>query len=281
MGPEGTDITGSYLKEIRKVEVLSPEEERRLARRSKKGDKEARDELVRRNLKLVVSIAKQYQGHGLPLPDLIQEGNLGLMRAIERFEPERGYKLSTYATCWIRQTIIRALLKTGRTIRLPEHASRLSNKIKKIEQRWVEENGIEPTEQELAEQLEVSVERLREIRQVGLACSLDRPICDDEDEGVRLVELLDGGNFYLPEEAVQSMLLKQELEQALTALTPREKEIITLRYGLIGKESLTLRQVAKKLGFSREYIRRIQKEAEQKLRSNPRFRKAFKQLFHK
>jgi RNA polymerase primary sigma factor len=274
------DVVGSYLKEIGKVELLSREEERSLALRLRQGDKKAREELIRRNLKLVVPIAKQYQGYGLSLPDLIQEGNLGLMKAVEKFDPDRGCRFSTYATWWIRQAILYSLFKKGRMIHLSQEALELSSKLKKIENSWVEQHGRKPTEQELAEKLKISIKRLREIKKANQEVySLEKPIGEDEDES--LADLLgDDKNPEIPRQ-VQSMLIKEELNQALEILTPREKEVLILRYGLKGKEPLTLEKTGKLLNLSRESIRLIQKRAERKLRSYPSLKRVFEQFFNK
>jgi len=252
-----------YLQEIGRVSLLTEEEEQELARRLREGDAEAKERFIRANLRLVVSIARRYTGYGLPLLDLIQEGNVGLLRAVERFDPERGYKFSTYATWWIRQAIARALAEQGRTIRLPEHIIELIQKINEAEEKFLHDNGRRPTLEELAAMLELPLEKVRQAKEAAAyPVSLEAPV--GEREGT-LGDLLGVEGPSPPEEIAKELLLS-ELEESLKELPERERQILELRYGLKGKEPLTLEEIGKILGISRERVRQLEEQALERLR---------------
>jgi len=259
-----------YLQEIGRVPLLSEAEERELARRVRAGDKAAKGRFIKANLRLVVAIARHYASYGLPLLDLIQEGNVGLLRAVERFEPEKGYKFSTYATWWIRQAIVRALAEQGRTIRLPEHVIELIFKINEAEEGFLHEHGRRPTLEELAAKLNLPLEKVRQAKEAAAyPLSLEAPLSEREEE--TLGELL-GVEGLSPPEEIARELLASELEESLRELPEREREILELRYGLRGKEPLTLEEVGQLLGVSRERVRQLEAQALQRLR-DPRIRR--------
>ena len=253
-----------YLQEIGKVPLLSEEEEQRLARRVRAGDGEAKERFIAANLRLVVSIARHYTSYGLPLLDLIQEGNVGLLRAVERFKPEKGYKFSTYATWWIRQAIVRALAEQGRTIRLPEHVIELILKINEAEEEFLHDRGHRPTLEELAERLDLPREKVRQAKEAAAhPLSLEAPIGEREEE--TLGDLLGAEGLSPPEEIARELVLS-ELEESLQELPEREREILELRYGLRGRDALTLEEIGKLLGISRERVRQLEAQALQRLR---------------
>ncbi len=273
------DPVQTYLKEIGRVNLLTPEGEKDLARRVQAGDEEAKAELAAANLRLVVSIAKRYTGLGLPLLDLIQEGNVGLMRAIEKFDPERGFKFSTYATWWIRQAITRAITQTSRSIRLPESLIQRLRKIHQAESSWIDKHGEPPTDDDLAEELEIPVEQVREARQAPqFTTSLDKPL-DEEDEGDELRQLIGNGSLPAPLRTALKEMRREELRKALDVLTERERKVLSLRYGLEDDEPRTLEDTGQELGISRERVRQIQNEALEKMR-HPRVKERLEQFLH-
>jgi len=259
------DLVKLYLQEIGKVPLLTREEEVRLARRVQRGDERAREQLAVANLRLVVSIAKRHKGCGMPLLDLIQEGNIGLMKAIEKFDPSRGYKFSTYATWWIRQAITRAIADKARTIRIPTHMLELMRKIYKVEEEYVQNNGYPPTLQEIAQLLNMPLEEIERAKKITpYTRSFEEPIGDEEDS--TLGDFIGSKRATSPMHAALSELQVEELWQALSELSYRERRILELRFGLNGEQPLTLEQVGKEFDLSRERIRQIEKEALEKLR---------------
>jgi RNA polymerase primary sigma factor len=253
-----------YLQEIGKVPLLSEKEERELARRVRAGDVEAKERFIAANLRLVVSIARHYSSYGLPLLDLIQEGNMGLLRAVERFQPERGYKFSTYATWWIRQAIVRALAEQGRTIRLPEHVIELILKINEVEEGFLHDHGRRPRLEELAKALDLPPEKIRQAKEAAAyPLSLEAPV--GEREGETLGDLLGVEGLSPPEEIAEELAMN-ELEESLQELPERERQILELRYGLKGKKELTLEEIGRLLGISRERVRQLEAQALQRLR---------------
>ena len=259
----------TYFGEISRVPLLTREDEVRLAKRIEAGDKRAKEELAEANLRLVVSIAKKYRGCGLPFLDLIQEGNLGLMKAIEKFDYKKGYKFSTYATWWIRQAILRAITNRSRTIRVPTHINELIRKIYQVERSHLKEYGEAPTPEELAEELDTSVENIIKAKKTAQSMtSLDMPIGYDDDGSV-LGDFIADRTAESPERETFEHLLVQELEKALDErLTDREKRILELRYGLNDYQPRTLDEVGLEFGISRERVRQIQKEALAKLQDS-------------
>lgn len=254
----------SYFQEIGKVPLLTKEEELALARRLRAGDEEAKERFISANLRLVVSIARRYIGYGLPLLDLIQEGNVGLLRAVERFDPDKGYKFSTYATWWIRQAIIRALAEQGRTIRLPEHIIELIQKINEAEEEFLHDNDRRPTLEELAALLGLPLEKVRQAKEAAAyPVSLETPLGEREEE--TLGDLLGVEGPSPPEEIAKEFLLS-ELEESLKELPERERQILELRYGLKEKEARTLEEIGRILGISRERVRQLEEQALERLR---------------
>ena len=258
------DLVKIYLREIGKMPVLTIEKEIDLARRSQCGDIEARQALVRHNLRLVVSIAKKYLNRGMSFLDLIQEGNLGLMKAVDKFDPERGYKFSTYATWWVRQGITRSLSDKSRTIRIPVHMVELISKLKKARKKLSEKSGYTPSDEELASELKLDVSRVKEIIQImELPISLHSPV-NSEEEGDLEDFITD--EYASPEFAASSILLGININQALTCLTLREAAVIRLRFGLDCGQERTLEEVGKMLGVTRERVRQLEHRAIKKLR---------------
>ncbi|MFC2108245.1 RNA polymerase sigma factor RpoD/SigA [Candidatus Bipolaricaulota bacterium] len=259
----------TYFGEISRVPLLTREDEVRLSKRIEAGDQRAKEELAEANLRLVVSIAKKYRGCGLPFLDLIQEGNLGLMKAIEKFDYTKGYKFSTYATWWIRQAILRAITNRSRTIRVPTHINELIRKIYQVERNYLKENGELPTPEKLAAALETTVENIIKAKKTAQSMtSLDMPIGHDDDGSV-LGDFIEDGSVESPERETFEHLLIQELERALEErLTDREKRILELRYGLKDYQPKTLDEVGIVFGISRERVRQIQKEALSKLQDS-------------
>ena len=257
-----------YLREIGRVPLLTPKQEVNLAKRVKRGDRQAREHMIRANLRLVVKIARDYEHLGVPLLDLISEGNIGLMKAVERFNPKKGAKLSTYAAWWIKQSIRRALSNQSKTIRLPVHVTDQLFHLNKLSQKLTATLGREPTDEELAKKLHVTSRKIAQLRTFNARpTSLDAPVggADDED-GARFGELLQDPGALTPYELLRVKTMRQDIRQQLQFLTPREAEIITMRFGLDGTEQRTLDDVGRKFKVSRERIRQVQDVALTKLR---------------
>ena len=254
-----------YLKEIGKVPLLTPEEEVELAERMAKGDPAARKRLSEANLRLVVSIAKRYVGRGMQFLDLIQEGNLGLIKAVEKFDHTKGFKFSTYATWWIRQAITRAIADQARTIRIPVHMVETINKVKKVSSQLLHKNGHDPSAEEIAEELDMPIDKVREIMRVAQEpVSLETPIGEEEDS--HLGDFIEDSDAPAPADAASHTLLKEQLEDVLSTLTPREKKVLELRFGLEDGRNRTLEEVGKEFNVTRERIRQIEAKALRKLR---------------
>ncbi|MDD2362586.1 MAG: RNA polymerase sigma factor RpoD [Oscillospiraceae bacterium] len=261
-----------YLKEIGRVPLLSPEEEIELAIRINGGDESARKRLSEANLRLVVSIAKRYVGRGMQFLDLIQEGNLGLIKAVEKFDYTKGFKFSTYATWWIRQAITRAIADQARTIRIPVHMVETINKVKKVSSQLLHKNGHEPTAEEISEELEMPVEKVREIMRVAQEpVSLETPIGEEEDS--HLGDFIPDDEAPAPADAASHTLLKEQLGDVLTTLTAREEKVLRLRFGLEDGRPRTLEEVGKVFEVTRERIRQIEAKALRKLRHPSRSKK--------
>ena len=259
------DPVKTYLKEIGRVPLLTAEQEADLARAAQAGDEQARRALSEANLRLVVSVAKRYVGRGLPFLDLIQEGNLGLMKAAEKFEPERGFKFSTYATWWIRQAITRAIADQGRTIRIPVHLGESINRVKKAAGELLRKNGREPTAEEIAVQLEMEPDRIRELLQLAQdPISLETPVGEEED--AHLEDFIQDEEAGVPVDEAGRQLLRRELLNVLKSLTPREERVITLRFGLEDGRARTLEELGKEFNVTRERVRQIEAKALRKLR---------------
>ena len=273
--PEGVGIDDPvrmYLKEIGRVPLLSAEEEVRLAKRMEQGDEEAKKQLAEANLRLVVSIAKRYVGRGMLFLDLIQEGNLGLIKAVEKFDYGKGFKFSTYATWWIRQAITRAIADQARTIRIPVHMVETINKLIRVSRQLLQELGRDPTPEEIAAAMEIPVERVREIQKVAQEpVSLETPIGEEEDS--HLGDFIEDEDAPAPAEAASYILLKEQLESVLDTLTAREEKVLRLRFGLDDGRSRTLEEVGQEFGVTRERIRQIEAKALRKLRHPSRSRK--------
>ena len=266
------DPVRMYLKEIGKVPLLSAEEEIELAQRMEEGDQEAKKRLAEANLRLVVSIAKRYVGRGMLFLDLIQEGNLGLIKAVEKFDYRKGYKFSTYATWWIRQAITRAIADQARTIRIPVHMVETITKVKKVSSQLLHENGHEPTPQEIADRLGITVDRVREILRISQdPVSLETPIGEEEDS--HLGDFIPDEDAPAPAEAASRTLLKEQLSEILGTLTPREEKVLRLRFGLEDGRPRTLEEVGKEFDVTRERIRQIEAKALRKLRHPSRSKK--------
>ena len=273
--PEGVSIEDPvrmYLKEIGKVPLLSAEEEISLAQRMEEGDEEAKKRLAEANLRLVVSIAKRYVGRGMLFLDLIQEGNLGLIKAVEKFDYRKGNKFSTYATWWIRQAITRAIADQARTIRIPVHMVETINKLIRVSRQLLQELGREPTPEEIAEEMHMSVERVREILKISQEpVSLETPIGEEEDS--HLGDFIQDDNVPVPADAAAFTMLKEQLEEVLGTLTEREQKVLRLRFGLDDGRARTLEEVGKEFNVTRERIRQIEAKALRKLRHPSRSRK--------
>ena len=254
-----------YLKEIGRVPLLTPEEEVELAERMAKGDPAARKRLSEANLRLVVSIATRYVGRGMQFLDLIQEGNLGLIKAVEKFDYTKGFKFSTYATWWIRQAITRAIADQARTIRIPVHMVETINKVKKVSSQLLHKNGHDPSAEEIAEELDMPIDKVREIMRVAQEpVSLETPIGEEEDS--HLGDFIEDSDAPAPADAASHTLLKEQLEDVLSTLTPREKKVLELRFGLEDGRNRTLEEVGKEFNVTRERIRQIEAKALRKLR---------------
>ena len=273
--PDGVSIEDPvrmYLKEIGKVPLLSAEEEIELAKRMELGDQEAKKRLAEANLRLVVSIAKRYVGRGMLFLDLIQEGNLGLIKAVEKFDYRKGYKFSTYATWCIRQAITRAIADQARTIRIPVHMVETINKLIRVSRQLLQELGREPTPEEIAAEMNMPVERVREILKISQEpVSLETPIGEEEDS--HLGDFIQDDNVPVPADAAAFTLLKEQLEEVLGTLTEREQKVLTLRFGLEDGRARTLEEVGKEFNVTRERIRQIEAKALRKLRHPSRSRK--------
>ncbi|MBP2626344.1 MAG: polymerase, sigma 70 subunit, RpoD [Firmicutes bacterium] len=273
--PDGISIDDPvrmYLKEIGRVPLLTGDEEIKLAQRMEQGDEEAKRRLAEANLRLVVSIAKRYVGRGMLFLDLIQEGNLGLIKAVEKFDYNKGYKFSTYATWWIRQAITRAIADQARTIRIPVHMVETINKLIRVSRQLLQELGREPLPEEIAKEMDISVERVREIMKIAQEpVSLETPIGEEEDS--HLGDFIEDQDAQAPAEAASFMLLKEQLEEVLDTLTPREEKVLRLRFGLDDGRARTLEEVGQHFGVTRERIRQIEAKALRKLRHPSRSKK--------
>lgn len=259
------DPVRMYLKEIGRVPLLTPEEEVELAQRMEQGDEEAKKKLVEANLRLVVSIAKRYVGRGMLFLDLIQEGNLGLMKAVEKFDYRKGYKFSTYATWWIRQAITRSIADQARTIRIPVHMVETINKLIRVSRQLLQKLGRDPTPEEIGEEMGIPAEKVREILKIAQEpVSLETPIGEEEDS--HLGDFIPDDEATAPAEAAAYELLKEQLEEVLDTLTEREQKVLKLRFGLEDGRSRTLEEVGKQFGVTRERIRQIEAKALRKLR---------------
>ena len=266
------DPVKTYLKEIGQVPLLTAEQETELARAAQAGDEDARRHLSEANLRLVVSVAKRYAGRGLPFLDLIQEGNLGLMKAAEKFEPERGFKFSTYATWWIRQSITRAIADQGRTIRIPVHLVESINRVKKTAGDLLRKNGREPTVEEIAVRLDMEPARVRELLQLAQdPISLETPVGEEED--AHLEDFIQDEEAGVPVDEAGRQLLRRELFSVLKSLTPREERVIALRFGLEDGRARTLEELGKEFHVTRERVRQIEAKALRKLRHPSRSKK--------
>ena len=273
--PDGISIEDPvrmYLKEIGKVPLLSADEEVELAKRMAEGDEDAKKRLAEGNLRLVVSIAKRYVGRGMLFLDLIQEGNLGLIKAVEKFDYHKGFKFSTYATWWIRQAITRAIADQARTIRIPVHMVETINKLIRVSRQLLQELGREPTPEEIAAELDMPVERVREILKISQEpVSLETPIGEEEDS--HLGDFIQDDNVPVPAEAAAQTLLKEQLDEVLDTLTEREQKVLRLRFGMDDGRARTLEEVGKEFDVTRERIRQIEAKALRKLRHPSRSRK--------
>lgn len=275
--PVGKDIkindpVRMYLKEIGGINLLTSEEEYEYALQIEEGSEEAKRILAESNLRLVVSIAKRYVGRGMAFLDLIQEGNIGLMKAVEKFNPNKGYKFSTYATWWIRQAITRAIADQARTIRVPVHMVETINKLNRVQRQITQELNREPTEKELAERLGISEEKVREVMKISQEpVSLETPIGEEED--THLGDFVPDERMMSPEEYANAKMLKEELDSVLYTLTEREEKVLRLRFGLEDGQCRTLEEVGQKFGVTRERIRQIEAKALRKLRHPSRSKK--------
>ena len=262
------DSVRLYLREIGKIPLLNAEEELALAQRVVAGDKQAKDQMAEANMRLVVSIAKRYVGRGLDLLDLIQEGNTGLLRAVEKFDPDKGFKFSTYATWWIRQAITRAIADQARTIRIPVHMVETINKLLRTQRRLTQELNREPTNEEIAKEMEIDVDKVEHIMKIKQdISSLDASIRDDEEDSV-LADFIEDEDTVSPEESATGQLLKEQVKDMLSALTEREQKILKLRFGLEDGKSHTLEEVGQEFSVTRERIRQIEAKALAKLRKH-------------
>jgi len=262
------DSVRLYLREIGKIPLLSAEEELELAYKVITGDKRAKDKMAEANMRLVVSIAKRYVGRGLDLLDLIQEGNTGLLRAVEKFDPDKGFKFSTYATWWIRQAITRAIADQARTIRIPVHMVETINKLLRTQRRLTQELNREPTNEEIAQAMEIEVDKVEHIMKIKQdISSLDASIRDDEDDSV-LADFIEDEDTVTPEQSATNQLLKEQVKDILSALTEREQKILKLRFGLEDGKQHTLEEVGQEFSVTRERIRQIEAKALAKLRKH-------------
>lgn len=265
------DSVRMYLREIGKIPLLSNEEEMKLAKRIMEGDHRAKDKMAEANMRLVVSIAKRYSGRGLDLLDLIQEGNTGLLRAVDKFDPEKGFKFSTYATWWIRQAITRAIADQARTIRIPVHMVETINKLMRTQRRLTQELNREPTPEELAKEMDMEVEKVEYIQKIKQdITSLDAGIGRDNDEGEEstLGDFIEDEDTASPEESATVQLLKEQVREILSTLSDRERKILEMRFGLNGTKSHTLEEVGIEFAVTRERIRQIEAKALMKLKKH-------------
>ena len=266
------DPVRMYLKEIGRINLLTSDEEFEYAKRAEEGDEEAKKMLAESNLRLVVSIAKRYVGRGMLFLDLIQEGNIGLMKAVDKFDPTKGYKFSTYATWWIRQAITRAIADQARTIRVPVHMVETINKLARVQRQLTQELNREPTDEEIAKKLGITVEKVREVYKISQdPVSLETPIGEEEDS--HLGDFIQDDNVPVPADAATFTLLKEQLEEVLGTLTEREQKVLILRFGLEDGRARTLEEVGKEFNVTRERIRQIEAKALRKLRHPSRSRK--------
>ena len=266
------DPVRMYLKEIGKVPLLTPEEEQDLAKRMAEGDEEAKRRMAEANLRLVVSIAKRYVGRGMLFLDLIQEGNLGLIKAVEKFDYTKGYKFSTYATWWIRQAITRAIADQARTIRIPVHMVETINKVIRVSRQLLQELGHDPSAEEIAKEMDMPVEKVRDILKIAQEpVSLETPIGEEEDS--HLGDFIPDEDASEPSEAASFSLLREQLEEVLDTLAPREKKVLELRFGIVDGRTRTLEEVGKEFNVTRERIRQIEAKALRKLRHPSRSKK--------
>ncbi len=268
-----------YLKEIGKIPLLTSEEETLLAKRMEEGDEEAKKQLAEANLRLVVSIAKRYAGRGMQFLDLIQEGNLGLIKAVDKFDYRKGYKFSTYATWWIRQSITRAIADQARTIRIPVHMVETINRLLRTSRQLVQELGREPSDEEIAAKMEITPERVREIRKISQdPVSLETPVGEEDDS--HLGDFIQDDQVAVPVEEATFQLLREQLAEALSALTEREQKVLRMRFGLDDGRARTLEEVGREFKVTRERIRQIEAKALRKLRHPSRSKKLKDYLDH-
>lgn len=272
------DSVRLYLREIGKIPLLTPEEELALAQKVKAGDKIAKDKMAEANMRLVVSIAKRYSGRGLDFLDLIQEGNTGLLRAVEKFDPDKGFKFSTYATWWIRQAITRAIADQARTIRIPVHMVETINKLLRTQRRMTQELNREPTIDELAKEMEMEPEKIEYVMKIKQdITSLDANVRDDDDDSV-LGDFIEDEDAQSPEESATTQLLKEQVKDMLGVLTEREQKILKMRFGLEDGKSHTLEEVGQEFSVTRERIRQIEAKALSKLRKHKDAKKLYEYL---
>jgi RNA polymerase primary sigma factor len=272
------DSVRLYLREIGKIPLLSPEEELDLAHKVKDGDKDAKDKMAEANMRLVVSIAKRYSGRGLDFLDLIQEGNTGLLRAVEKFDPDKGFKFSTYATWWIRQAITRAIADQARTIRIPVHMVETINKLLRTQRRLTQELNREPTNEEIAAAMEMEVDKVEYVMKIKQdITSLDANVRDDDDDSV-LGDFIEDTDTRTPDESASEQLLKEQVKEMLGVLTDREQKILKMRFGLEDGKSHTLEEVGQEFSVTRERIRQIEAKALSKLRKHKDAKKLYEYL---
>lgn len=274
------DMVRTYLREVGKVDLLTLEEERALAAKVKEGNKRAKDKMAEANLRLVVSIAKKYVGRGLDFMDLVQEGNTGLLRAVEKFDPDKGFKFSTYATWWIRQAITRAIADQARTIRIPVHMVETINKVLRTRRALTQQLDREPTDEEVAKELDMDVEKIKYVDRIKQdIASLDATVGkDDEDSESSLENFIDDDRMETPEESTASQLLKEQMSAVLMTLNEREQKILKMRFGLDGEAPHTLEEVGDEFKVTRERIRQIESKALLKLRRNKETKKLYDYL---
>jgi len=272
------DSVRLYLREIGKIPLLNPEEELSLAHKVKEGDKDAKDKMAEANMRLVVSIAKRYSGRGLDFLDLIQEGNTGLLRAVEKFDPDKGFKFSTYATWWIRQAITRAIADQARTIRIPVHMVETINKLLRTQRRLTQELNREPTNEEIAAAMDMDVDKVEYVMKIKQdITSLDANVRDDDDDSV-LADFIEDDEAVSPEDAATTQLLKEQVKDMLGVLTDREQKILKMRFGLEDGKSHTLEEVGQEFSVTRERIRQIEAKALSKLRKHKDAKKLYEYL---
>jgi len=272
------DSVRLYLREIGKIPLLTPEEELDLAKKVKAGDKKAKDKMAEANMRLVVSIAKRYGGRGLDFLDLIQEGNTGLLRAVEKFDPDKGFKFSTYATWWIRQAITRAIADQARTIRIPVHMVETINKLLRTQRRLTQELNREPTNEEIAAAMDMEIDKVEYVMKIKQdITSLDANVRDDDDDSV-LGDFIEDDEAVSPEDAATTQLLKEQVKDMLGVLTEREQKILKLRFGLEDGKSHTLEEVGQEFQVTRERIRQIEAKALSKLRKHKDAKRLYEYL---